>query len=150
MAAACGDMIAAAAGAKRADRLAVLMPAVARQELSCADGPGDRGCTRALVDEASPPTVVGVESSYHDCVPTGEPARNLESGLAASLTGSVRIAIVSGGVACLAGAVAVTLALPALWRYGARAGAAHGPPPAAGQDREASAETYRSGGMALC
>jgi predicted MFS family arabinose efflux permease len=52
---------------------------------------------------------------------TGEPLGNLESGLAAALTGSVRIAIVSGGVACLAGAVAVTLALPALWRYDARA-----------------------------
>jgi hypothetical protein len=45
---------------------------------------------------------------------------NLESGLAAALTGSVRIAIVSGGVACVVGAVAVTLALPALWRYDAR------------------------------
>ena len=49
-----------------------------------------------------------------------EPSGGLESGLAASLTGSVRIAIVSGGVACLAGALAVTLALPALWRYDAR------------------------------
>jgi hypothetical protein len=57
-----------------------------------------------------------------------EPAGNLESGLAASLTGSVRIAIVSGGVACLAGAVAVTLALPALWRYDARAVPALGAP----------------------
>jgi hypothetical protein len=54
-------------------------------------------------------------------VPSGEPSDGLESGLVASLTGSVRIAIVSGGVACLAGAVAVTLALPALWRYDARA-----------------------------
>jgi MFS family permease len=52
---------------------------------------------------------------------TGEPAGNLESGLAAALTGSARIAIVSGGLACLAGAVVVTLALPALWRYDARA-----------------------------
>jgi hypothetical protein len=54
-------------------------------------------------------------------VTTGEPSGGLESGLAASLTGSVRIAIVSGGVACLVGVVAVTLALPALWRYDARA-----------------------------
>jgi hypothetical protein len=59
--------------------------------------------------------------SYQECVTAGEPLGNLESGLAAALTGSVRIAIVSGGVACLAGAVAVTLALPALWRYDARA-----------------------------
>jgi hypothetical protein len=61
-------------------------------------------------------------------VPTGEPLGNLESGLAASLTGSTRIAIVSGGVACLVGAPAVTLALPALWRYDARAAPAPGPP----------------------
>ena len=54
---------------------------------------------------------------------TGEPLGNLESGLAASLTGSVPVAIVSGGVACLAGAIAVALALPALWRYDARAAA---------------------------
>jgi len=42
--------------------------------------------------------------------------------------------IVSGGVACLVGAVAVTLALPALWQYDARAAPAAapgpGPPPA--------------------
>jgi MFS family permease len=60
----------------------------------------------------------------------GEPSGGLESGLVASLTGSVRIAIVSGGVACLAGAVVVVLALPALWRYDARAVPASGPPPA--------------------
>jgi hypothetical protein len=52
---------------------------------------------------------------------TGEPSGGLESGLVASLTGSVRIAIVSGGAACLVGAAAVTLALPALWRKEARA-----------------------------
>ena len=61
---------------------------------------------------------------------TGEPAGNLESGLAAALTGSARVAIVSGGLACLVGAVAVTLALPALWRYDARALPAPDPPPA--------------------
>jgi hypothetical protein len=53
--------------------------------------------------------------------PTGEPAGNLESGLAAALTGSAWIAVVSSGLACLAGAVAVSLAPPALWRYDARA-----------------------------
>jgi MFS family permease len=51
---------------------------------------------------------------------TGEPAGNLESGLAAALTGSARIAIVSGGLACLVAAAAVTAALPMLWRYDAR------------------------------
>jgi hypothetical protein len=46
----------------------------------------------------------------------------------------VRIAIVSGGLACLVGAVAVTAALPFLWRYDARTyrpepGAVAGPDP---------------------
>jgi len=54
-------------------------------------------------------------------VTTGEPLGNLESGLAASLAGSTRIAIVSGGLLCVAGAVAVTVALPLLWRYDGRA-----------------------------
>jgi hypothetical protein len=61
-------------------------------------------------------------------VPTCEPSGGLESGLVASLTGSVRIAIVSGGVAGLAGAVVVVRALRALWRYDARAIPASGPP----------------------
>jgi MFS family permease len=52
---------------------------------------------------------------------TGEPIGNLESGVVASLTGSVRVAVVSGGALCLAGALAVTLALPMLWRYDSRA-----------------------------
>jgi hypothetical protein len=54
---------------------------------------------------------------------TGEPAGNLESGLVASLTGSVRFAVVSGGVLSVAGAIAVTAALPMLWRYDSRDGA---------------------------
>jgi len=62
---------------------------------------------------------------------TGEPAGNLEAGLVAAGTGSVRIAVVSGGVLSVLGAVAVTLALPALWRYDARAVPAPGPPPVA-------------------
>jgi hypothetical protein len=53
-------------------------------------------------------------------MPTGEPLGNLESGLAAALTGSARTAIVSGGLACLAAAAVVTAALPLLWRYDAR------------------------------
>ena len=51
---------------------------------------------------------------------TGEPLGNLEAGAVATLTGSVRIAVLSGGVLSLLGAVIVTLALPALWRYDAR------------------------------
>jgi MFS family permease len=51
---------------------------------------------------------------------TGEPLGNLEAGAVATLTGSVRVAVVSGGLASLAGAVIVSLAIPALWRYDAR------------------------------
>ena len=51
---------------------------------------------------------------------TGEPIGNLESGVVASLTGSVRVAVVSGGALCLVGALAVTLAMPMLWRYDSR------------------------------
>jgi MFS family permease len=51
---------------------------------------------------------------------TGEPLGNLEAGAVASLTGSVRVAVVSGGLLSLVGALIVTIALPALWRYDAR------------------------------
>jgi hypothetical protein len=51
---------------------------------------------------------------------TGEPLGNLEAGAVATLTGSVRVAVLSGGVLSLLGAVIVTLAIPALWRYDAR------------------------------
>ncbi|HEY3908202.1 MAG TPA: MFS transporter [Streptosporangiaceae bacterium] len=51
---------------------------------------------------------------------TGEPVGNLEAGAVAQLTGSVRIAVVSGGLLSLLGAAIVSLALPALWRYDAR------------------------------
>jgi MFS family permease len=64
---------------------------------------------------------------------TGEPVGNLESGLVASLTGSVRIAVVSGGALSLVGALAVTVAMPALWRYDSR------DTPAAGPDSPAAA-----------
>ena len=51
---------------------------------------------------------------------TGEPLGNVEAGAVATLTGSVRIAVVSGGILSILGAVIVTLALPALWRYDSR------------------------------
>jgi MFS family permease len=51
---------------------------------------------------------------------TGEPLGNLETGAVATLTGSVRLAVISGGLLSLAGAVIVSLALPALWRYDSR------------------------------
>jgi hypothetical protein len=65
-------------------------------------------------------------------VPTGESVGNLESGLVASLTGSVRIAVVSGGALSLVGALVVTVAMPALWRYDSRDSPAAGPGLAAG------------------
>ena len=67
---------------------------------------------------------------------TGQPLGNLEAGLAASLTGSVPVAIVSGGLLCIAGAAIVTAALPALWRYDSGAPAAAGREPAAGAGEE--------------
>jgi hypothetical protein len=51
---------------------------------------------------------------------TGEPLGSLEAGLAAALTGSARVSIASGGVACVAAAALITVALPGLWRYDAR------------------------------
>ena len=51
---------------------------------------------------------------------TGEPLGNLETGAVAALTGSVRTAVLSGGVLSVLGAVIVTIALPPLWRYDAR------------------------------
>jgi MFS family permease len=45
---------------------------------------------------------------------------NVEAGLVASLT-SLRLSIVSGGLACVAGTVLISLAVPALIRYDARA-----------------------------
>ena len=47
---------------------------------------------------------------------------NVEAGLVASLT-SLRFSVVSGGLACVAGTVVIALAVPALIRYDARAGA---------------------------
>jgi hypothetical protein len=53
---------------------------------------------------------------------TGEPLGNLETGAVAALTGSVRLAVVSGGLLSLVGAAVVALALPAMWRYDSQAG----------------------------
>src|SRR6266567_3773363 len=51
---------------------------------------------------------------------TGEPVGNLEAGLVAAATGSMRIAAVSGGAVSVLGAAAVAAVLPALWRFDAR------------------------------
>jgi MFS family permease len=45
---------------------------------------------------------------------------NVESGVVAAFAG-IRASAVSGGVLCVAGVALVTLALPAFWRYDARA-----------------------------
>jgi MFS family permease len=47
---------------------------------------------------------------------------NVESGAVAALAG-LRASVASGGLACVAGTVALALALPRFWRYDARAGA---------------------------
>jgi hypothetical protein len=61
---------------------------------------------------------------------TGEPVGNLEAGAVASVTGSVRIAVVSGGLLSLAGALVVCAVLPKLWHYDSRDAA--GQPPGGG------------------
>jgi hypothetical protein len=63
---------------------------------------------------------------------TGEPLGSLEAGLAAALTGSARVSIASGGIACVAAAALIAVALPGLWRYdaGEHAPAAPGSEPA--------------------
>jgi hypothetical protein len=45
---------------------------------------------------------------------------NVEAGLVASLT-SLRFSIVSGGIACAVGAVAIVAAIPSLLRYDSKA-----------------------------
>jgi hypothetical protein len=70
---------------------------------------------------------------------TGEPVGNLEAGLVAAATGSVRTAVVSGGVLSVLGAAVVAAAMPMLWRFDARdhpseAGPEPGTDPAPGQN----------------
>jgi MFS family permease len=56
---------------------------------------------------------------------SGPTLGNAEAGAVAALAG-VRASVVAGGVACVAGTVALALALPGLWRYDSRA-AGEGP-----------------------
>jgi SRSO17 transposase len=66
MAVACSEMIATAAGTRRADRLAALVPAAGWQRLSCADGSkGPRLYDWALIDTASPGHQLLVRRSLH-------------------------------------------------------------------------------------
>jgi MFS family permease len=60
--------------------------------------------------------VTGIEFTQVAAAPT---LGNLEAGVVASLT-SVRFSIVSGGLACVAGCVAIALAVPQLLRYDAK------------------------------
>jgi len=50
---------------------------------------------------------------------SGPTLGNAEAGAVAALAG-VRASVVAGGVACVAGTVALALALPGLWRYDSR------------------------------
>jgi MFS family permease len=63
--------------------------------------------------------LAGIEFAQVASAPT---LGNVEAGLVASLT-SIRFSVVSGGVLCVAGTVAIGLLLPALARYDARAAA---------------------------
>jgi MFS family permease len=76
---------------------------------------------------------------------TGAPLGNVESGLVASLTNSVRFAIVSGGVLCIAGTAAVVAALPLLWRYDASSDRSPRPDPPAAAAPEGEPETLWTG-----
>ncbi|MDQ2982881.1 MAG: MFS transporter [Actinomycetota bacterium] len=61
--------------------------------------------------------VTGIEFTQVAAAPT---FGNLEAGVVASFT-SLRFSIVSGGIACVAGCIALALAIPQLLRYDARA-----------------------------
>jgi hypothetical protein len=61
--------------------------------------------------------VTGIEFTQVASAPT---LGNLEAGVMASVT-SLRFSIVSGGIACVAGCLAIALAIPALLRYDAKA-----------------------------
>ena len=61
--------------------------------------------------------VTGIEFTQVAAAPT---LGNLEAGVVASLT-SLRLSIVSGGIACVAGCIAIAMAIPQLVRYDAKA-----------------------------
>jgi Transmembrane secretion effector len=61
--------------------------------------------------------VTGIEFTQVAAAPT---FGNLEAGVVASLT-SLRFSIVSGGIACVVGCLAIALAIPQLLRYDAKA-----------------------------
>lgn len=64
-----------------------------------------------------PDALRGRLSSVHTAVVGGGPhIGDLESGVVAAAT-SVRFSVVSGGIACLLGAVAIARYMPQLWRY---------------------------------
>jgi hypothetical protein len=70
--------------------------------------------------QATPDAIRGRLSGIELAQVAGTPQLgNVEAGVVASLT-SVRLSIVSGGIACVAGTILVALALPALVRYDSR------------------------------
>jgi MFS family permease len=68
--------------------------------------------------------LAGIEMLSYASGPT---LGNAEAGVVSALAG-LRASVVSGGVLCVVGSVALALALPRFWAYDARA-AAEGPPP---------------------
>jgi hypothetical protein len=60
-----------------------------------------------------------VSAAYLAQVTSAPRLGNLEAGAVASLT-SVRFSIVSGGIACIAGCIALVLFIPSLIRYDSR------------------------------
>jgi MFS family permease len=73
----------------------------------------------SIVQTITPDELRGRVSSVEFIIGMGGgPLGNVESGTVASLTGSATLSAFSGGVACLAGAVLIAVAFPALVRYG--------------------------------
>ena len=88
------------------------------EALPTTDRPGRFGRLRSLAIDTRP--LQGFELAQVASTPA---IGNVEAGLVASLT-SLRFSIVSGGVACVVGAVAIVAAMPSLFRYDARDAAA--------------------------
>jgi MFS family permease len=88
-------------------------------------------CRSAINQSVTPDRLRGRMSSvFMLVVASGPRLGDVEAGTVAALA-SVRVSIVSGGIACLAGVALVVLAFPALARYDARARHEPEPQPAA-------------------
>jgi hypothetical protein len=96
-----------------------LWPAAALLALAGAADSVSAVCRSTINQTVTPDALRGRMSSVYMIVVTGGPRLgDVESGLVASLT-SARFAVSSGGLACLAGAVVLAIAFPALMAYDA-------------------------------